>query len=162
MRRLADRFEPGIEWLIRLSGWSAIFFVLCIFIFIFKEGGPYLWNELTYEAVEKEYSASADAPPVVLPAIKLTELPYEVVEERLLEDLSEAGAEGRIAGFRDVRLEIGDRVEVVVYLEPGTDPEKGLAQILAAHPLRQDSSHIAEFFTGKEWKPESEKVRHFG
>jgi len=160
--RLADRFEPGFEWLIRLSGWSAIFFVFCIFIFIFKEGGPYLWNELQYESVEKEYPAGGDAAAEVLPAVKLTELPYEVVEERLLEDLNEAGAEGRIEGFRDVRLEIGERVEVVVYLEPGTDPEKGLAQILEAHPLRQDSSHITEFFTGMEWKPESEKVRKFG
>lgn len=162
MSRLADRFEPGFEWLIRLSGWSAIFFVFCIFIFIFKEGGPYLWNELQYESVEKEYPAGGDAAAEVLPAVKLTELPYEVVEERLLEDLNEAGAEGRIEGFRDVRLEIGERVEVVVYLEPGTDPEKGLAQILEAHPLRQDSSHITEFFTGMEWKPESEKVRKFG
>jgi phosphate transport system permease protein len=45
-RRLWSRFmdviEPGVEWLIRICGWSAIFFVLAIFVFVFAEGAPVL------------------------------------------------------------------------------------------------------------------------
>src|SRR6266566_3761753 len=37
-----DRCEPGIEWLIRICGWSAIFFVLAIFLFVLLEGAPAL------------------------------------------------------------------------------------------------------------------------
>jgi len=36
--RLLDRAEPVIELIIRLCGWSAIIFVLAIFIFVLKEG----------------------------------------------------------------------------------------------------------------------------
>ena len=34
--------EQLIEWLVRLCGWSSIFFVFAIFFFIFKEGAPML------------------------------------------------------------------------------------------------------------------------
>src|SRR5687768_6038576 len=37
-----DKVEPVIEWLIRICGWSAIFFVLAIFVFVFWEGAPVL------------------------------------------------------------------------------------------------------------------------
>jgi phosphate transport system permease protein len=37
-----DAGEPVIEWLIRICGWSAIFFVLAIFAFVFVEGAPVL------------------------------------------------------------------------------------------------------------------------
>src|SRR5687768_18481582 len=37
-----DTGEPVIEWLIRICGWSAIFFVLAIFVFVFWEGAPVL------------------------------------------------------------------------------------------------------------------------
>jgi phosphate transport system permease protein len=37
-----DAVEPGVEWLIRICGWSAIFFVLAIFVFVFVEGAPVL------------------------------------------------------------------------------------------------------------------------
>jgi phosphate transport system permease protein len=37
-----DTGEPVIEWLIRICGWSAIFFVLAIFVFVFVEGAPVL------------------------------------------------------------------------------------------------------------------------
>jgi phosphate transport system permease protein len=37
-----DTIEPGVEWLIRICGWSAIFFVLAIFAFVFVEGAPVL------------------------------------------------------------------------------------------------------------------------
>jgi phosphate transport system permease protein len=40
--RLSIRSEPLVEWLIRLCGWSAIGFVLAIFIFVFREGAPTL------------------------------------------------------------------------------------------------------------------------
>jgi phosphate transport system permease protein len=36
----ADRAEPLVEGLIRLCGWSAIFFVLAIFLFVFLEALP--------------------------------------------------------------------------------------------------------------------------
>src|SRR6185503_19768128 len=46
MRRMTSRGldagEPVIEWLIRICGWSAIFFVLAIFVFVFVEGAPVL------------------------------------------------------------------------------------------------------------------------
>src|SRR5438552_11786878 len=38
MARGLDRAEPVIELVIRLCGWSAIIFVVAIFIFVFKEG----------------------------------------------------------------------------------------------------------------------------
>lgn len=37
-----DRVEPAVEWLIRLCGWSAIFFVFAIFFFVFREAAPML------------------------------------------------------------------------------------------------------------------------
>jgi phosphate transport system permease protein len=40
--RALDAGEPVIEWLIRICGWSAIFFVLAIFVFVFVEGAPVL------------------------------------------------------------------------------------------------------------------------
>lgn len=36
--------QSVIEWIIRICGWSAIFFVLAIFIFIFKEAAPLLFS----------------------------------------------------------------------------------------------------------------------
>ena len=42
MARALDTAEPVIEWIIRICGWSAIIFVLAIFIFVFKEGAPAL------------------------------------------------------------------------------------------------------------------------
>ncbi len=39
--------EPAIEWAIRLCGWSAILFVIAIFVFVFKEAFPALaWLDL--------------------------------------------------------------------------------------------------------------------
>jgi phosphate transport system permease protein len=38
MARGLDLAEPGIEWVIRICGWSAIIFVIAIFIFVLKEG----------------------------------------------------------------------------------------------------------------------------
>jgi len=38
--------EKAIEWLIRICGWSAIFFVLAIFFFVFREAAPVLFGEL--------------------------------------------------------------------------------------------------------------------
>lgn len=39
-----DRAEPLIEWIIRLCGWSAIFFVFAIFFFVFWEAMPALFG----------------------------------------------------------------------------------------------------------------------
>lgn len=48
--------ERAIEWVIRLCGWSAIFFVLAIFFFVFREAAPMLFGELDL----KEFFTSAD------------------------------------------------------------------------------------------------------
>ncbi len=40
--RLLDAGEPVIEWIIRICGWSAIIFVVAIFVFVFIEGAPAL------------------------------------------------------------------------------------------------------------------------
>ena len=40
--RTTDRVEPLVEWVIRICGWSAIFFVVAIFLFVFVEGAPML------------------------------------------------------------------------------------------------------------------------
>ena len=42
---LLDKLEPLAVGLIYLSGWSAIFFVLTIFIFVF---GAFAWAALTF------------------------------------------------------------------------------------------------------------------
>lgn len=42
----ADRAEPAVEWLVRLCGWSAIFFVFAIFVFVFREAAPMLGGRL--------------------------------------------------------------------------------------------------------------------
>ena len=166
MRHLLDRCEPGIELLIRLSGWSAIFFVCCIFVFIFKEGGPFLWNELEYSFSDaKEYSSEngADARTEKLPVVAISQLPFEIVEDRLLEKVHVAGAEHKIDGYRDFRQEItAEGVSYVLYLDPGSDTAKAFDQLTEIHPLRQDYSHVTEFLTSTEWKPESEKTRRFG
>jgi ABC-type phosphate transport system permease subunit len=39
---MLDRSEPVIEWIIRICGWSAIIFVVAIFVFVFVEGAPAL------------------------------------------------------------------------------------------------------------------------
>jgi phosphate transport system permease protein len=43
---LADRIEPAVEWLIRLCGWSSIFFVAAILFFVFREAAPALFGKL--------------------------------------------------------------------------------------------------------------------
>src|SRR5215210_3878456 len=40
--RALDMGEPVIEWIIRICGWSAILFVMAIFVFVFVEGAPAL------------------------------------------------------------------------------------------------------------------------
>ena len=46
LRGLADAAEPVVEWIIRLCGWSAIVFVLAIFLFVFREAAPMLFGRL--------------------------------------------------------------------------------------------------------------------
>jgi phosphate transport system permease protein len=43
---LADRTEPVVEWLIRICGVSAIFFVFAIFFFVFWKAAPVLFGKL--------------------------------------------------------------------------------------------------------------------
>ncbi len=43
---LADALEPAVEVLIRLCGWSAILFVLAIFLFVLREAAPVLMGRL--------------------------------------------------------------------------------------------------------------------
>jgi phosphate transport system permease protein len=45
-RIVLDWAEPGIEWIIRLCGWSAIFFVLAISLFVFLQAAPMLFGKL--------------------------------------------------------------------------------------------------------------------
>jgi phosphate transport system permease protein len=42
LRVALDRAEPGIEWIIRLCGWSAIFFVFSILVFVLCTAAPVL------------------------------------------------------------------------------------------------------------------------
>ena len=157
-----DSLEPVMTWLIRLSGWSAIFFVFCIFVFIFKEGGPFLTNTIDAKYAEREYRANTDADPVKLPTVEFWELPYETVVDRMLEVLADEGAE-KIDGYRDSSVEIeAGSVVTVVYFDPGTDLEKAYGQIQEVFPIREDKSHVGKFFTGAEWTPESERERQFG
>jgi len=44
LARVLDRAEPVIEWIIRLCGWSAIIFVVAIFLFVLKEGLPQIFK----------------------------------------------------------------------------------------------------------------------
>lgn len=44
--RFSSFSEIAIETLIRMCGWSAIFFVFAIFFFVFREGAPFLLGEL--------------------------------------------------------------------------------------------------------------------
>ena len=43
---LADALEPAVEVLIRFCGWSAILFVLAIFLFVLREAAPVLMGRL--------------------------------------------------------------------------------------------------------------------
>ena len=47
-RRVSSAFaglgEQAIEWTIRICGWSAIFFVMAIFFFVFREAAPLLFR----------------------------------------------------------------------------------------------------------------------
>src|SRR5258705_13064263 len=42
--RVLDRAEPVIELIIRVCGWSAIIFVVAIFLFVLKEGLPQIFK----------------------------------------------------------------------------------------------------------------------
>jgi phosphate transport system permease protein len=55
---LADKAEPLIEWTIRICGWSAIFFVLAIFAFVFREAVPVLYKEEGFQL--REFFTSAN------------------------------------------------------------------------------------------------------
>jgi phosphate transport system permease protein len=44
--RAVDAAEPAVEWLIRLCGWSAVLFVLAIFLFVFCAAEPMLLGKL--------------------------------------------------------------------------------------------------------------------
>ena len=162
--RLIDICEPAVELLIRLSGWSAIFFVFCIFIFIFKEGAPFIYNSFGYETGLKEYVAEAEdkGNGEKLSTIEITEFPYEIVRERALEEIHEAIAAGQLGGVRHARVERDKDVRLVLYLEPGTDPEAEVENLLEVVPLRQGYSHMFEFFSSSEWRPDSEIRRKFG
>jgi phosphate transport system permease protein len=43
---VVDYVEPAVEWLIRICGWSSIFFVFAIFVFVFREAAPMLAGRL--------------------------------------------------------------------------------------------------------------------
>ena len=53
-------FWFGLVWFgFRLVSSNAIFFVFCIFLFIFKEGGPFLWNEVAYTLGSRDLESEA-------------------------------------------------------------------------------------------------------
>jgi len=58
-RSVLERAEPLIEWVIRICGWSSIFFVIAIFIFVFVEAAPMLFGGLNF----KEFFTSANWQP---------------------------------------------------------------------------------------------------
>jgi hypothetical protein len=148
--RLIDRSEGAIELLIRLSGWSAIFFVFCIFVFILKEGAPFIFNAAKWETGPTGKT------------LVLSEIPYENPEEIVIKQMNEAVADGRVSGVERVRLQTEPHVNVVADLKPGADPRAVLEQLAAAVPLRTDYSHMKEFFTSAEWRPDSTRHRRFG
>lgn len=47
-RKWVFLFERIIEWVIRVCGWSAVIFVLAIFLFIFREAAPMLFGNLDF------------------------------------------------------------------------------------------------------------------
>ena len=58
-RGSASLTEPAIEWVIRLCGWSAIFFVFAIFFFVFREGAPFLFGQLDLVGVLHQHQLAA-------------------------------------------------------------------------------------------------------
>ena len=48
--------ERGIEWIIRLSGVSAILFVLAIFFFVFREAAPVVFRSERFSLFEFLFS----------------------------------------------------------------------------------------------------------
>jgi len=46
IRVVLNRAEPLVEWIIRICGWSATFFVIAIFFFVFREAAPLLFGGL--------------------------------------------------------------------------------------------------------------------
>jgi phosphate transport system permease protein len=65
MRILLDRLEPLIEWIIRLCGWSAIFFVFSIFLFVFIVAEPVMFGKLNWIDffTSQRWQPSSDAHP---------------------------------------------------------------------------------------------------
>jgi phosphate transport system permease protein len=47
IQAVLDFIEPGVEWLIRLCGWSAILFVFAIFFFVLREAAPVLFGKFS-------------------------------------------------------------------------------------------------------------------
>ena len=60
--RLGSITEPLIEGVIRLCGWSAIFFVFAIFFFVFREGAPFLFGKLDLVGVLHQHQLAARFP----------------------------------------------------------------------------------------------------
>src|SRR5690606_34949672 len=53
-------------------------------------------------------------------------------------------------------------VAVVATLEADSDPQATLERILDVYPMREDQSHLSEFFTSTAWIPESPNRPTFG
>jgi len=140
-----DRSEPAIVFLIRLCGWSSIIFVFGIFIFIFKEGAPFLWNDVAWE-IEGD-------------AIVFSELPFENPEGSLVERINEGVAAGAYPGVERAELR-GAHVAVVV--EPGAAAETIARAIVDGVPLREDHSHVESFFASTRWYPSNLGAPEFG
>jgi phosphate transport system permease protein len=48
LARVRPAVEPAIEWVIRICGFSAIFFVFLIFLFVFSSGADFIMNRLDF------------------------------------------------------------------------------------------------------------------
>lgn len=151
---LVHSSEPFVEVVIRLCGWSSIIFVFGIFFFIFREGVPFLTNDLRLEVQEGEGGRRT---------LTLAEVPYENPQEKLIQRIKSAVEEGKIHGVTDVRSQIVHKqFQVAMELEEDADPEVVSDELLRAVPLRQDHSHIKEFFTSPNWRPDSKMRPQFG
>jgi phosphate transport system permease protein len=151
--RFVDRLEPAVEFAIRLSGWSAIFFVFAIFFFIFREGAAFLWNRTEREFRTEEATGR--------PQIVYTEVPIEVPHDRFLERLVRAEEKGVIPAGIKTSFEVvgadedgeGGHVNFVLTLPPGADAEKISADLTQEIRLREDYGHLITFLTSPNWRP---------
>ena len=151
---ILDRGEPLAELVIRLCGWSAIFFVFGIFFFIFLEGAPFLTNRLQYEAKDTAADGGGTKRSLVI-----TQIPFEDPVEMLLEEIEKARAGQRLRGVSHAEFDTDEDANLILVLdlEPNADADEVRRQLLAAVPMRADAGHLWSFVSSQDWNPLEEQ-----